>query len=571
MFAGLGGEEGFEQVDARRRRDTGAVVAHAQDVALLLAPAFQPELAVGLPAHGVEGVGQQVDQDLFQAGLVDAQAHVVEMPVQGRRVLLQAPVQDQQRRVHRLGQAGLAGVVAAPGEGTQAGGDAAHAVDQFVDGGEVGAGGLQLAALEEAHGVAGQRTQRRQRLVEFVGDAGGHLPDHRQLASLDQFVLGLAQGVLGLLALVDLGGQACVAGLQVGGTFGDLHFQLAVGPLQRLARGEAGGEYLAPLVPGDQQECQEGETDGGQHAVAYRVAAQVFQRAEQGQVPRCVVQRAGLRQVGDRFAARMLLIGGEAELLHTGGQRLALQRLPLVQRPPVVLHAARQALLVVGAQGAHRLQAQGGVAGEDDDAVLVADEGFQARLLPAFLEGVHLHLDHRHADDPAAVDQAVGQVVARLAAGAADAVEAARLALHRVLPVGAERQVLAEVAVRVAPVAGGQDPAVGVQQVHRAAAGAAVEAFEVGVDLVAPVWRRVGEQVTDAALQLQQAGQVGVLADLALDRPRMQLQLAFAILGEGTDAGALADPVAAVAEAEHQQEQGNGEQQLADEAGLHGQ
>ncbi|MGV8260996.1 sensor histidine kinase, partial [Pseudomonas aeruginosa] len=47
-----------------------------------------------------------------------------------------------------------AGVVAAPGDGTQAGGDAAHAVDQFVDGGEVGAVGLQLAALAEAHGVA---------------------------------------------------------------------------------------------------------------------------------------------------------------------------------------------------------------------------------------------------------------------------------------------------------------------------------------------------------------------------------------------------------------------------------
>jgi hypothetical protein len=38
-------------------------------------------------------------------------------------------------------------------------------------------------------------------------------------------------------------------------------------------------------------------------------------------------------------------------------------------------------------QRAHRLQAPGRVAGEDDDAVLVADERFQAGTLPALFQG----------------------------------------------------------------------------------------------------------------------------------------------------------------------------------------
>jgi hypothetical protein len=35
-----------------------------------------------LPGHGVEGVADQVDQDLLQAGLVDGQLLVVELAVQ---------------------------------------------------------------------------------------------------------------------------------------------------------------------------------------------------------------------------------------------------------------------------------------------------------------------------------------------------------------------------------------------------------------------------------------------------------------------------------------------------------
>ncbi|MNO86222.1 hypothetical protein D3C76_776160 [compost metagenome] len=200
--------------------------------------------------------------------------------VQGQRHLLEAHLQHQQGGVHCFAQACLTVVIGAPGEGAQAGGDAAHAVDHLVDRFEVAAGHVEIAALEEAHGVAGEGAQGGQRLVQFVGDAGGHLPDHRQLAGLHQTVLGLAQGVLGLPALANLPAQVLVAGAQVGGAFGDLALQLVVRLLQRLTGGEAGGEHLAPFVPGDQQEGQQGEADGSEDAVDHGFPAQLGERGE---------------------------------------------------------------------------------------------------------------------------------------------------------------------------------------------------------------------------------------------------------------------------------------------------
>ncbi|MCY1560271.1 hypothetical protein D9M68_973900 [compost metagenome] len=85
----------------------------------------------------------------------------------------------------------------------------------------------------------------------------------------------------------------------------------------------------------------------------------------------------------------------------------------------------------------------------------------------------------------------MGQVVAGLAGGAADAIEAAGSTLHGLLEVGAEGQVFAEEAVGIAPVAGGQHAAAGVQQEDGAGAAAAIQAFEVVVDQVAPVGRGI--------------------------------------------------------------------------------
>ena len=179
---------------------------------------------------------------------------VGKVTVHGQRQAVQARAEHLERGVHGLAEAGFALVVAAPSKGAQAGGDAAHAVDQFVDGLEVGAGGVQGAALKEADGVARQRAQRRQRLVQFVGDAGGHLANGCELAGLHQFVLGVAQGFFGLASFANLALEPFVAGAQVGGAFGNPTLKLAVGFLQGFPCGEAGGDDLAPFVPGDQQE-----------------------------------------------------------------------------------------------------------------------------------------------------------------------------------------------------------------------------------------------------------------------------------------------------------------------------
>ena len=104
--------------------------------------------------HGVEGVADQVDQNLFEAGLVDVQLHINELPVQLQCRIFQARTEQLQRRVHGFAEAGLALIVTTPGKRSQAGGDPAHAVDQVVDGFQIGAGDIELAALEKTHGIA---------------------------------------------------------------------------------------------------------------------------------------------------------------------------------------------------------------------------------------------------------------------------------------------------------------------------------------------------------------------------------------------------------------------------------
>ena len=68
-----------------------------------------------------------------------------------------------------------------------------------------------------------------------MGNAGRHLPDHCQFTGLNQLILGAAQRGFSLFALVNFGGQAGIAGLQIGGAFGNFSFELIVGLLQGFA------------------------------------------------------------------------------------------------------------------------------------------------------------------------------------------------------------------------------------------------------------------------------------------------------------------------------------------------
>ena len=301
------------------------------------------------------------------------------------------------------------------------------------------------------------------------------------------------------------------------------------------------------------------------------IAAQVVERGEQGEVPRRVVERAGLRQVADFvLVVDHFAVGGEGELLGAFVETLAGQGLQLVERRPVILQAVGQAVLGVIAQRAHGLEAPGRVAGEDDDAILVADKGFEARALPALFQGFEAHLDHGHADDLAVFFQAMGQVVAGLAVGAADAVEAPGLAAYGVLEIGAKGQVFTLVTVGIAPVTGGQHTAGGVHHVDGPTATASVQAFKVVVDGLAGFLVRIGQQFGNAGLQLKEAGQVGVFAQLAFDGAGVQLQLAFAVVAEGADAIVVTDPEADITQADHQGDDQRRQEQLANQAWFHG-
>jgi len=200
-------------------------------------------------------------------------------------------------------------------------------------------------------------------------------------------------------------------------------------------------------------------------------------------VPWCVVEPAGLGQITDFLVVGDdLVIGRKGDFLDTFTQSLARQRLQFDQWPPVILQAARQLFLDISGQRTNRFEPSGRVTGQNDDAVFVTDIGFEARPLPAFFKGFETDLDHRDANDLALLLQAVCQVVTRLAGGAADTIEAPRLAAYGVLEISAKRQVLTQVTVGIPPVAGGDDPAGGVEHVNSPAATAAVQAFEVLID-----------------------------------------------------------------------------------------
>jgi hypothetical protein len=83
-------------------------------------------------------------------------------------------------------------------------------------------------------------------------------------------------------------------------------------------------------------------------------AAQVFQRREQGEMPRRVGQIAGLRQIAHHrvFMVGRTAVGGEGQLLHALGQSsFAFQRHQFVEREPVILQAARQSLFDFAVSG----------------------------------------------------------------------------------------------------------------------------------------------------------------------------------------------------------------------------
>src|SRR5439155_25898757 len=89
---------------------------------------------------------------------------------------------------------------------------------------------------------------------------------------------------------------------------------------------------------------------------------------------------------------------------------------------------------------------------QDDDTALVDQHAVARQLAPSALGFLDVDLHGRHAPYGFAAAKRIRQVVARLAARDADAVEAATPVLDGVVHIGPERQVLADCRAGLVPI-----------------------------------------------------------------------------------------------------------------------
>ena len=79
-----------------------------------------------------------------------------------------------------------------------------HVLDECANALQIGDGLRGLAALEKRARVVAERADGDERLIDFVRQAGRHLAEHGELARMDDFLLRIAQLVLGEHAFLDL-------------------------------------------------------------------------------------------------------------------------------------------------------------------------------------------------------------------------------------------------------------------------------------------------------------------------------------------------------------------------------
>jgi hypothetical protein len=155
----------------------------------------------------------------------------------------------------------------------------------------------------------------------------------------------------------------------------------------------------------------------------------------------------------------------------------------------------------------------------------------------------------------------VGHVVARLALGDADGEVAPHLARQAGEVVAAERQVFADEAVWLLPVAGGQHDAALVHHEDGEAADVAVEPLEKAVGRRHAA-RRAGlaQQGQHLFAQLDGGGDVGVAVDDAVHRRAEEVEAVAGVGAQGLHPLVFAGPVAAEADQPDHQQQGQHDQ-----------
>ena len=172
---------------------------------------------------------------------------------------------------------------------------------------------------------------------------------------------------------------------------------------------------------------------------------------------------------------------------------------------------------------------------EKDHAVLIGQHDLVRALHPAFFQGFQVHLDRCQAQHVAILVDAMGKEVAGFEPRRADAIKTPRRAPQGVLGVGAERDIVANKAVGLLPIAGGTRVAVEVADENGRRFRLGIHLLQVMVDRIDQhrVFRML-QQADHVAVQFQRLGQEIVFfqrvfqaADIHLEALRAtRLQLA---------------------------------------------
>ena len=107
---------------------------------------------------------------------------------------------------------------------------------------------------------------------------------------------------------------------------------------------------------------------------------------------------------------------------------------------------------LTGLQRRERPVLQVAARGEDDNPSFIDDQQVAGQLSPTAFGFFNVQLDRDHASRGLAAAQCVGKVLAGLAAGDADAVEAATSPQHGFDYIGPEREILTDGRARLIPI-----------------------------------------------------------------------------------------------------------------------
>ena len=211
----LGAEERREDVD-RGLGQADAVVAHRDLDGV--APRRRggdgdTPVTVGVPLHGLERIAQQVEDDLLDLHPIAQDrgqlAREVELDLDAELAGVALDhlggVADQRVQVGRLPLGGLLAHQVAHAPDDLAG--AQRLVGHRLEDRQELRGSHRPVAHAE-HGALRVVGDRPERLVDLVGEAGGHLADGAEAEDVGQLGLVLAGLLLGALALRDVGGDA---------------------------------------------------------------------------------------------------------------------------------------------------------------------------------------------------------------------------------------------------------------------------------------------------------------------------------------------------------------------------